>query len=523
MERRPSGRRGLARVSGPGGNTKGNGLRYFLSLALLLACARAFAEDDERLRQLVAQLSAEDVSARDAAQSELERLGAADDTGAVERLLADAAKSADPEVSSRARAALRSVRYWERIVVFGGKESVQAFDLPSGEPQWKRQSPFPALQKPWSLFAHTQAWVSPRQRGVTAILQWFKQGLEAVDLWTGERRWCIEGCESGRQISKDRYLGVDDKHLLWISLPDGAVLWKQELPQLFLGIEECPLAYDGETLVLGTKEGSLAIQTATGVDRWTIPGSALTIFEAGPGQMFAVVYHDHAPTVVERLDPGTGKSLWECAAPVDSYARVIPDPAGAAHALIVNVYRKDDYTGTMRVLDVETGKVLSEGERAAYAAEFEPGGEVAWIGGPVNNCCLQDHYTQGSLRAVKLATGEVLARFETGSTATEFVRTDAVLFAVTYPPGGFGFHSYVTRAGSGLELRAIDLKTRKLIWSSAPDGVGGESSELYNPVHLSMAGGSLLLEGETSSSGCSAELFDPATGKVTARHVVPAK
>ncbi len=200
--------------------------------------------------------------------------------------------------------------------------------------------------------------------------------------------------------------------------------------------------------------------------------------------------------------------------------RVITDPAGVSRALLVNVLRKDAYTGSTRALDIDSGKVLWEGERSVYNVEFEPDGDVAWLGGPVNTDALYNYDTDGALRAVRLATGEVLAQYPSRFTATQFLRTDDRLYAVDYPPGGIGFHSYIAGAGPSFELRAFDLTTRGLIWSASPEGAGGEHWELYNSVRLSMVGGLLLLEGETSFHGCSAELIDPTTGRTMARRVV---
>ncbi len=268
----------------------------------LLACfaAGAQAQDDSRLRELLAQLGAEDASARDAAQAELERLGAADDTGAVERLLADAAHSSDPEVSVRAQAALCGLRYWDRIFLVGGDWGARAVDLEAGTLAWK-------------VPGACDAWVRERKRGAMAFIAPQSGGLSAVDLRTGELRWKLDGHPMQLGHTQDHWLGYEDGALVCASLDTGLLWTRKEKIDIVLPNPLC-LQEEGTHLYLNTKGGLIALDAKTGQVSWRSTVRAYS-FACAPGAVYLEVWSSNPPGRVQRLDSASGEVCWEWTAP----------------------------------------------------------------------------------------------------------------------------------------------------------------------------------------------------------------
>ncbi|GEM_PF-2812025 len=460
--------------------------------ALLLCLAAALCADETQVRELVAQLGADEPEAREIADAELRKLGEADAEGLVDRLLEEGSASTDAEVATRCRAILDTLRYWERIVVVGGPKT-GGIDVQSGKFAWSRP-------RGWC-----QAWSGERRRGARAWVFDRDGGLECVDLRSGARTWRSKAPGWGQAVGGTYWLGYSGKpattlpladgtywlgyasnHVVRLSLVDGSTTWDVELPQPIHHVRPASVAADEHGVYVETAEYLIALDAKTGNERWRTNASLLGLAR---GALYVRSAEPGGPQGVQRLDPDTGKPLWSHAGPGGRPAQTLLD-CGEKQDLVLIA---NDQGHTCAV-EATTGK-----DRWTFAAQptsvwVEPDGAHGWLA------------AEGALIVLDLANGNEVARFPRECEAARFLYDDGALYVADYET-----------ISCDIALRAFVVATRKLTWTADVEGVQVSHSKYWQNARIERLGDRLLFVGE-SAGGSWIEVVEPSTGQVVARH-----
>ncbi|MEK7867520.1 MAG: PQQ-binding-like beta-propeller repeat protein, partial [Planctomycetota bacterium] len=356
-------------------------MRHVLTLLFLLG-GTVLAADEARVRELIAALAADDTAARDAASAELRTLGDEDESGEVERLLEESSRSKDAEVAARSKEVLDWVRAWERLVLLGGdggdwSEGAGAMDVATGEYAWRR--PYKCVLA-----------MGPRGRDASAYVNSAENGLECVDLRTGEVRWTTKALERGAILDGKYWLGHQGDGLVRISLDTGEVEWRRALVEGHSMGGPWDVPHDARALYVWDDDGLLAVEAPTGKDLWRTKAELLGL---GPDGVYVTVPGIDANDAIVKLDPSTGRMLWLRDMPGDGQSIQGFSDGGAATGL---VFVENETCHTF-ALEAATGKVRWDLEAPSVDMWIEPDGSRAWMA------------TFHGLYVVELATGMVIA------------------------------------------------------------------------------------------------------------------
>lgn len=430
--------------------------------AILCLALPLLAADDAELRALVARLGADEAEAREAASAELRRLGEADETGAVEKALSEATSSTDPEVATRSRTILDGIRYWDRIVVLGGMQTC-AVDVSSGAVVWTRPG--------WH-----SAWAGTRRRGAVAAVADRDGGIEGVDLRTGRTRWRAKSPAWGEVIENAWWLGYGDTTVARVDLADGKAVWSVDLPKPIHRVRPASVLGDGHGVYVETEDGVVALDAATGAERWRTKSTLLGLARGG-------LYLRDGETAV-RVDAADGTSLWrrpDGASPVTALF-----DGGDGLALLSND------AGTTFALEPATGKerwTLKARPIGVYVGE-----PYIWVA------------TEDELLVVALEDGRVAAHFPREHDAVSFARDGDSLLVADYEV-----------ISCEVSLRAFDVPTRTLRWTADVEGTNVDHSKYWQHAWVERLGDVLAFCGE-AAGGNWVEVVDPATGQIISRH-----
>ncbi len=458
-----------------------------IALAVIALSGVLFAADDSRVRELIAQLGADDAAKRDAAATELERLGSEDESGKVEDLLTEASFSKDVEVSSRSSAILDKLRYWEETILVTGRQvgrnafpNVGAFDLAGGDFLWIR--PVLRLFDDW--------WIGPRRRGALAYLV-TKYSIEGVDLRTGATRWGSDGFDGGARLGDTHWLGFQGKCVALISLADGKTVWNEEVPLRFEQIT-MPIVEGDEGIYFRNQDVMYAIDAKTGKPRWARQGVQFGAPSIVPGALYAWALVDGKRSA-RRLDPATGADAWVHELP-SADELWIPGavlPCGKDNGIVLFSYCNSDVEPCTLALDPATGAVLWSRGRRVETAWTEPGGAHVWLG------------SHDALTVTDPKTGDWGAEFVLENGHMELLVEGDRLVVTDFD-----------EKGGDLEMQAFDVPRRELVWKSVVKGIRrpdrGDFSETVRVERLPR-GIVLTID---ATAGTIVDDIDPATGKV---------
>ncbi len=342
---------------------------------------------DSSVRALMTQLGDEDPECRDAAERSLVDMGERDDSGRVEALIEEGARSSDPEVAARCRTSLDSIRYWERIVLLANWGSAAAIDLRTGEELWRREEQ-----------GIGEAFVWPMGRDAHAYLSGC-EGLICADLRSGREVWRADGLDADGVLAGDGWVSVGRERLRRVSLRTGEIAWSA--PIRWFGAQLSGLAlFQGDGLVVRSEMHCVTgFDLATGDRRWRQDRGDAHDFQKIRGSLYAYGGLAWCPRQVSRLAPATGAILWRREFPTGGGWPVLFD-GGAREGLIIasasGIHGSDETVA----LDEDTGEVKwSRGEPVEQLVVIDDGAR-AWMRGG-------SHLTQ-----VDLATGDAIARAE---------------------------------------------------------------------------------------------------------------
>lgn len=443
------------------------------ALPLLLCLSPLLLADETRARELVAQLGADDAEARETADAELRRIGEEDESGDVDRVLEEGVRSRDAEVSARCRAILDTLRYWERIVVVGGRMAC-GFDVLGGRVAWSRPR------------AWCQAWGGERRRGARAWV--FERGgvLECVDLRTGARRWRTRAPDWGQPVEGLYWLGYAGTRVARISLADGATTWEIDLPEPIRHVRPASVAADRTGVYVETQEHLIALDATDGQERWRSRAGLLGLVR---GALYVVGPDPAGPQGVRRLDPAGGEPLWVHPAPAGQRATLLLECGGPRDLVLFA-----NALGHTIAVEAPTGKDAWSFAAQPAAVWVEPDGSRGWLA------------AEEALIVLDLANGIEIARFPRDCQATAFLHEDGVLYAADYDT-----------TSCDVALRAFDVASRELLWSADVAGLQVEHSKYWQNARVERLGERLLFVGE-SAGGSWIEVVDRKTGRVVARH-----
>ena len=462
-----------------------------ISTLILLPFVMSLAQGDDEatIRRLIADLGADEVDRRAAAQAELGRLGDGDAAGLVEHALEDAAQSVDPETATRARAVLQHLNAWRRSVLVTGHAAdgcAGAIDIKGGV--WLWQAPRTAA-----------AWISSRSpSGSALLLSWSLPArtstLDCRDLRTGDVRWTATGLPlSGADADSQRYWFSAGPDSLWrVSLDTGEIEHvelagrrQSQFPWLIAATE------DAAYVALDT--GLSCIDADPLRSRWLRPDLHVDRVESVAGVPYVEMPGEVGTTRLARLDPKTGDSTWT----MDFVARRgLVEKLDAGKVLIVG----PDDNGLTYALD-------SESREVHWSASARP----CWYDSKSNRLWL---VSGGIGRVVNVATGDVVAR-GSGGLGEIYLADEERLFAATFD--GPLCNGTVT---------AYDRESASSLWSTSFSGQAGHWSGMI-PLHrkarsfvsMETLEGQLVVVGE-GLGAVYIHVIDPATGAVLLRHEV---
>lgn len=443
------------------------------ALPFLLSLSVALCADEARIRDLVAQLGADDPEAREAADAELRKMGEEDATGDVERALEEGVASSDVEVATRSRAILDTLRFWQRIVVLGGRKT-GGIDVQSGKFAWSRP-------REWC-----QAWCGERRRGARAWVFDRDGGLECLDLRTGARHWRVKAPAWGQAVDSLYWLGYASDRVVRISLEDGATAWEVNLPQPIHHVRPASIAADARGVYVETRDYLIALEASSGRELWRTSAALLGLAR---GALYVNGPQAGGGQGVQRLDPATGKPLWTCAAPGGRAAAKLFD-AGKERDLVLVA----NDLGHICAVNATTGAEAWTFAAKPDALWVEAGGARGWLA------------AEGALVVLDLSNGVEIARFPRTCDAAHFLEERGVLYVADFDRKAFN-----------VALRAFDVTQRTLIWTSDVQGVETTHRPYWQDVRVERLGERLLFVGE-SAAGNWIEVVDPRTGQVQARH-----
>ena len=435
-----------------------------LSAFILCLALPLLAADDAQLRALVARLGADDPEAREGASAELTKLGEADDTGAVEMALREGPSSADPEVAPRCRTLLDGIRYWDRIVVLGGMEAC-AVDVSSGAVVWTRPG--------WH-----DAWTGPRRRGAIAAVVDGEGGIEGVDLRTGRTRWRAKAPAWGTVVDDAWWLAFGDTSVARVDLADGKAVWSVSLPKPIHRVRPASILADAHGVYVETEEGVIALDAATGAERWR---SKMTLLGLARGGLYL---RDKGS--VARVDADDGKTLWTRADGASPGTALFD--GGDALVLLSND------AGTAFAMGAKTGKEQWSVKARPVDVYVEPDSARAWVA------------TDDALLVVALDGGRVVQHFPREHDAVSFVRDGDDLLVADYEV-----------ISCEVALRAFDVSTRTLRWTADVQGTNVGHSKYWQHAWVERLGDVVAFAGE-AAGGNWVEVVDPATGQIVSRH-----
>ncbi len=450
-------------------------------LVVAMAVA-ALAEADPRVAELIAQLFDADAARREAAQVELERLGAEDTSGDVERAVEEAARSADAEVASRCTAALRAMRPWENLALVAGFGSVQAIDVEAGAIAWTRPGP-------------AEAWVGARVRGCRAYVAPADGGLECRDLRTGAGVWALGGKPLGQPTGVGAWVGEENGRIICASLDTGDIAWSREGRFEVEPPRVVDIASNGNRVFVQTTEGPLALDARTGEWVWGVPDAGAA-FQSFPGAVYVFTPCGSGEAEVEGRDPASGVVQWRTIVHGPSGLSIKRDPRGAGRVVLAVC----TFVGGTTALEARNGASLWTSLAPRIPLFYEQSGDHAWVEDHDlrmgSDLCRIDLRT-GGLDASESMAGSVLACLEDA---------DDVYF--------------VAGTESPYDVRALDRRSGRCLWEAHARGVGEEEGIRFPHEWTMERVGARLLLVDKAAGVTALELLDPATGDVVARQLL---
>ncbi len=359
--------------------------------ATLLLGDPALATDEVEVRSSIANLSNDDCAVRDGAQTRLEAMAGADESGLVDRLLGEAAHSIEPEQAARAQAILERVHFADRLVMVRTRRFSGALDLERGDFAWSRR---------WNQAPADELWISGTGRRARIYELSEKRGLSQLDPASGERVWTTgKLCKDGAQIGQ-RWVFLEWDGLDCRSLDDGTAIWRLDVAGGSL-YQAAHTSLDAQRcLVVDVGSRLTAIAIADGKVRWSRGQIQCSWVGQAEGGLFAIQWppntREARHPVLVRIDPDTGKDLWQSSLSMDAHFPIVFDAGALAGVLLVGT--EDDRDGPPGIaIDPQTGEPRWVLPKACGTVQVESTGTHALVG------------MDDLLARVDLATGEIVA------------------------------------------------------------------------------------------------------------------
>ncbi len=168
-------------------------------------------------------------------------------------------------------------------------------------------------------------------------------------LWERSRphlgRFTVTG-QAGALVSGESVVtGFSDGYLAAYATLDGATMWSVDFSRgeiEFVDIDTTPVAVDGLIVVAGYRFGLLAVDAATGEERWTLEGEGF----GTPATLDGVLYVPRANGTLTAVEGASGEALWTAR----SLEGVAHTPGLSSRWLVVPLET------TMLVVDRATGR-----------------------------------------------------------------------------------------------------------------------------------------------------------------------
>jgi len=281
-----------------------------------------------------------------------------------------------------------------------------------------------------------------------------RDGIYAIDLMTGERKWFFEASldVNGVTVGSGVVVATGDEGLVWgIDIETGRALWSTNLATAVFGN---PLIMDDKAIVVDGLGNITAFDVLTGERRWlaSIEGQSIRGGVASDGEMIFVAGEQREVLALDLDGVAVWRETVRGRGATGEAARIFAAPTVVGDLVIITLVRDDVYAEpALLALDKGTGAVRW---RANDAAGIKTDwGNIRSSPAAVGDLLLYGEPYSEELIAVSLASGETVWSAEVGAFCYPHWPSPAIVSGQVILP----------RHDGG--LYAVDLATGTPAWS----------------------------------------------------------